>query len=133
MWGTACPNQQARSVVNMRHRPLRVLINAFSARLGGGQTYLTSLLEFLPEETSAEVYILAQDSLEIPEQRSNVHRIRAHWPVENPVTRAIWQKVHLPRLARRLQADVLFCPGGLIGARVPQNCRIVATFQNMMP
>jgi len=111
----------------------KVLISALSARQGGGQTYLTGLLDELTEEMPIEVFVLAPDSLALPSGRSNVHRIRARWPVEHPVTRALWQKVHLPRLARRLQVDVLFCPGGLIGARVPRNCRIVATFQNMMP
>lgn len=118
----------------MRYRSrIRVLINAFSARLGGGQTYLTNLLEFLPEEMLAEVYILAPDSLEIPEQRSNIHRVRVHWPVKNPVGRAIWEKMFLRKLARTLEADVLFCPGGLIGPRASRDCRSVMAFQNMMP
>jgi len=112
--------------------PLKVLVNAFSARLGGGQTYVANLLEFLQEDAPVEVFVLAPESLELPERR-NVHRIRVRWPVENPVTRAIWAWVCLARLATRLEADVLFCPGGIIGSRVPSGCRSVTTFQNMIP
>jgi len=112
--------------------PLKVLVNAFSARLGGGQTYLANLLEFLPEDAAVEVFVLAPDSLELPERR-NVHRIRVRWPVENPATRAIWERACLARLATRLEADVLFCPGGIIGSRVPPGCKSVTTFQNMIP
>jgi glycosyltransferase involved in cell wall biosynthesis len=111
---------------------LKVLVNAFSARLGGGQTYLINLLEFLRQDESVEVFVLAPDSLELPERR-NIHRIRVHWPVENPVTRAIWEKICLARLARRLEADVLFCPGGIIGSRVPPGCKTVMMFENMIP
>jgi glycosyltransferase involved in cell wall biosynthesis len=32
-----------------------------------------------------------------------------------------------------MEIDVLFCPGGLYGGRVPKNCKLVTTFQNMMP
>jgi glycosyltransferase involved in cell wall biosynthesis len=107
-------------------------VNAFSAREGGGQTYLKSLLEFLRQDESVEVFVLAPDSLELPE-RKNIHRIRVRWPVENPATRAIWEKVCLARLARRLEADVLFCPGGIVGSRVPRGCKSVTMFENMIP
>ncbi len=109
------------------------MINAFSARQGGGQTYLKRLLEFLHEEMPIDVFVLAPDSLDLPTGRSNIHRIRVHWPVENPVTRPVWERVHLPRLARRLKVDILFCPGGVIGASVPRNCKSVTTVQNMIP
>jgi glycosyltransferase involved in cell wall biosynthesis len=115
------------------HKPgLKILVNAFSARLGGGQTYLTNLLEFLQEDAAIEVFILAPDSLKVPE-RGNIHRVRVRWPVENPATRAIWEKVCLARLARRLKADVLFCPGGIIGSKVPLGCKSVTMFENMIP
>jgi len=93
---------------------------------------LINLLEFLRQDESVEVFVLAPDSLEVPERR-NIHRIRVRWPVENPATRAIWEKVCLARLARRLEADVLFCPGGIIGSRVPAGCKTVTMFENMIP
>jgi glycosyltransferase involved in cell wall biosynthesis len=115
-----------------RKAHLKILINAFSARLGGGQTYLINLLEFLRQDDSVQVFVLAPDSLEVPE-RGNIHRVRVRWPVENPVSRAIWERVCLARLARRLEADVLFCPGGILGSRVPARCKSVTMFENMIP
>ncbi len=112
---------------------LRVLINALSARQGGGQTYVTRVLEALPSEMPIEVFVLAPDSLKLPKQDSNIHRIRVSWPVENPFLRAIWEKLCLPKLLVRLKVDVLFCPGGVIGCRVPRNCKSIMTFQNMLP
>jgi glycosyltransferase involved in cell wall biosynthesis len=113
--------------------PLRVLINALSARLGGGQTYVMNLLTFLPEEAAVEIFVLAPDSLQIPTNRANVRRIPVRWPVSNPLVRAAWEMLRLPKLLKHLNADVLYSPGGIIGARVPKNCRSVTMFRNMLP
>jgi glycosyltransferase involved in cell wall biosynthesis len=112
---------------------LRVLINALSARLGGGQTYIVNLLKFLPPENSVEVFLLAPDSLEIPADCKNVTRIHAGGAAENPFLRAVWERAHLPRLLRQLRANVLFCPGGIIGAKIPREFKTVTMFRNMIP
>ena len=112
---------------------MRIVINALSARLGGGRTYVNNLLESLPEQLDAEVFILAPDSLSLPSGKRNLERIPVNWPVENPYVRAIWEKLCLPPLLKRLDADVLFCPGGIVGARVPAGCKTVTIFRNMIP
>lgn len=53
--------------------------------------------------------------------------------MENPVARAAWERFGLPKLLRRLEVDVLFCPGGIVGTTVPRNYKTVMTFQNMIP
>ena len=111
---------------------MRILLNALSARQGGGQTYVSSLLNFFPVECAAEIFVLAPDTLLLPTQRDNIKRIPVNWPVENCLVRAAWERLCLPRLARQLRADVLFCPGGIIGSRVPKGCKTVTTFQNML-
>lgn len=112
---------------------VRVLVNALSARLGGGQTYVTNLLRFLPEEGGVETFVLAPDSLAIPADRENIKRISVKWPVENPFARAAWEQMQLPRLVRQFGVDVLFCPGGIIGSSNPLDCKSITTFQNMIP
>src|SRR5687768_17611764 len=104
---------------------MRVLINAFSARIGGGQTYLRYLLQFLPTDSAIEIFILAPESLELPKDRPNITRLRVHWPVENPYLRAIWERLRLPRLLTEIKADILFCPGGVVATRPPKGCRTV--------
>ena len=45
---------------------LKIVINAFSARRGGGQTYLVNLLNELENFGEIEVYVFSPDSLELP-------------------------------------------------------------------
>jgi glycosyltransferase involved in cell wall biosynthesis len=112
---------------------LRILLNGLSAPRGGAQTYLINLLRFLPEETPADIFVLAPDSLPLPADRENIKRIPVDWPVENPFIRAAWEKFCLPKLLRHVRADVLFCPGGIIGASLPPGCKSIAMFRNMIP
>jgi glycosyltransferase involved in cell wall biosynthesis len=112
---------------------MRIVVNALSARQGGGQTYVMNLLESFPERSAAQIFLLAPDSLPLPLSKRNFTKIQVKWPVENPVMRAIWEWRYLPRLLKRLNADVLFCPGGIIGGRVPEGCKTVTMFRNMIP
>jgi glycosyltransferase involved in cell wall biosynthesis len=112
---------------------MRIVVNALSARQGGGQTYVTNLLESLPERAAAQIFILAPDSLSLPLSKKNFTKIQVKWPVENPFSRAIWEWLCLPKLLKQLNADVLFCPGGIIGGRVPKGCKTVTMFRNMIP
>jgi len=114
-------------------REFRVLLNALSARLGGGQTYVRNLLEFLPDEIHVEIFVLAPELLLLPTHRKNIRRIVMRAPVDNPIARAAWERIYLPKLIRQINADVLFCPGGIIGARVPESCKSVTMFRNMIP
>jgi glycosyltransferase involved in cell wall biosynthesis len=110
-----------------------ILLNALSARQGGGQTYVINLLESLPEQYAAEIFVLAPNSLSLPLGKKNLKKISVNWPVENPFVRAIWERLCLSPLLKRLNADVLFCPGGIIGSRVPPGCKTVTMFRNMIP
>ena len=112
---------------------MKVFINASSARLGGGQTYLMNLLRFLPEPGKAEVFIVAPTTLRLPPERADIRLIHTGWPLNNPLLRAIWEMFCLPGLLRRLKIDVLFCPGGVVWTQVPPHCRVVTMFRNMIP
>jgi glycosyltransferase involved in cell wall biosynthesis len=112
---------------------MRVLINAFSARQGGGQTYLKNLLEHLPDDLNLEVFLLVPEALRHLANTPKIRSISTSWPVENPVLRAVWEKTRLPSLLRELRADVLFCPGGIIGTKPLPGCKAVTMFRNMIP
>src|SRR5687767_11569515 len=112
---------------------MKVLINAFSARKGGGQTYLLNLLESLPALNDSEIFVLAPASVQLTVTHPNVKVIHINWPVDNPLLRAIWEKFALPRLLRRLGVNILFCPGGVVWTTVPRGCRTVTMFRNMIP
>lgn len=111
---------------------MKIVINAYSARQGGGQTYLINLLNHLPAQDPPEIEVFAPRRLQLPEHPS-IRRVHADWPTENPLLRALWERWSLPRYLKRTGADVLFCPGGLVATRAPKGCRVVTMFRNMTP
>lgn len=111
---------------------MKIVINALSARLGGGQTYLRNLLEHLPERPELEILVFAPSSLPLPLD-PRVSRGKTHWPNENPILRTIWEVFALPWILSREGASVLFCPGGIIATVVPAKCKTVTMFRNMIP
>lgn len=111
---------------------MKIAINALSARLGGGQTYLINLLAHLPSDFNFEILIFSDDSLTLPVD-SRVSRYVPRWPTVNPLLRAIWEKFLLPQILIKEKVDVLFCPGGVVSTQVPQGCKVVTMFRNMIP
>jgi glycosyltransferase involved in cell wall biosynthesis len=116
-----------------RNGRIQVVINGLSARRGGVETYLINLLHFMPDDSPIDVFLLAPEALPLPPERENFRKIHVNWPVENPFVRAAWESICLPGLIKDLHADLLFCPGGIIGARLPSGCRTVAMSRNMLP
>ena len=111
---------------------MKIVINALSARQGGGQTYLKNLLAYLPDRPDLELIVYAPTSLALPEDR-RIRRGSTRWPTDNPLLRSIWERLALPRVLARERADLLFCPGGLLSLRVPAGCRSAVMFRNMIP
>lgn len=111
---------------------MNIVINALSARLGGGQTYLKNLLANLPEQPDLNILIYAPASLRLPEDR-RIRRGATVWPTENPLLRSVWERLVLPRYLKQTGADVLFCPGGLVSTKPPKGCKVVTMFRNMTP
>ncbi|WHS55292.1 MULTISPECIES: glycosyltransferase family 4 protein [Pseudomonas] len=111
---------------------MKIVINALSARLGGGQTYLINLFQFVPAHEDLEILVFAPKSLKLP-SHPKVRRVEPTWPTENPLVRALWEKWVLPSILKLEQADVLFCPGGVVSTRPPSTCKVATMFRNMIP
>jgi len=111
---------------------MKIIINAFSARRGGGQTYLLNLLRHLDDCTGMEIFVLAPNSLQLPTHPA-VTRLAVNWPTDNPLLRIMWERFLLPKMLKKMDADLLFCPGGLVNTRVPKGCKTVTMFRNMIP
>jgi glycosyltransferase involved in cell wall biosynthesis len=111
---------------------MKILINALSARLGGGQTYLLNLLKRLPKSESLELLVYAPESLALPDD-PRIKRLTSRWPTTNPLSRAVWERFVLPSILRKLDVDVFFCPGGVIATQAPAGCRSITMFRNMLP
>ena len=111
---------------------MKIVINALSARLGGGQTYLKNLMAHLPPNLDLDILIFAPPTLRLPEDK-RIRRGRTFWPVVNPILRTFWEIFVFPRILAKERAQVLFCPGGVVATRVPKGCKTVTMFRNMIP
>jgi len=109
---------------------MNVVVNALSARWGGGQAYLLNLLKYADRFPDMKFYLLGSS---LPENGlEGVEVIRPSFDPKNILCRTLWEKCYLPKLLRELKADVLFCPGGIINVSPPPNCSTAVTFQNML-
>lgn len=112
---------------------MRILINALSARLGGGQTYLRNLLLNAPQG-DWHIFVLCPDNFDMEGMPDNVVRVDTKIDLSNPYRRALWENLNLGKLARALDAQILFSPGGLLPRLgLPLDLKTVVTFQNMLP
>src|SRR6266850_1039705 len=110
-----------------------MLIDALSARRGGGQTYLLNLLTRLPPGEPAKIYLLARRELDEHVSSDRVQVLQPRWPMHNGLLLTIWKKLFLRRYAERLGASLLFFPGGIVSAAVPAGTRCVTMFRNVIP
>jgi glycosyltransferase involved in cell wall biosynthesis len=112
---------------------VHVLVNATSARLGGGITVLRNLLPALVAEDGGEnrYTVVALD--EVAGRMDPGHeRIRfVPFRHRGMTGRLFWEQLSLPLLAATGRAEVLLSPAnlGVLGAPLPQ----VLMFQNMAP
>ncbi|CAI8978385.1 Glycosyltransferase family 4 protein [Pseudomonas sp. IT-P258] len=111
---------------------MKIVFNALSARLGGGQTYLINLFQFVPFDEDLDILVFAPSSLKLPDH-PRIRRVEPAWPTENPLVRALWEKWVLPGILKAEKADLLFCPGGVVGTRAPAGCKVATMFRNMIP
>lgn len=111
---------------------MKVVVNAYSARLGGGQTYLRNIFAYLPHIAGLQIIVFAPPSLQLL-SHPQLRRESTLWPTTNPLARALWEFFILPIFLRRERADLLFCPGGVAITPLPKYCRVVTMFRNMMP
>ena len=110
-----------------------IVIDAISARQGGGQTYLFNLLEYFPEDAKVRVLVLALPGWDVKVSKTNVEvKFVRRWLV-NPLVRALWQRFKLPGILRELGASVVFVPGGVSSLRPLTDCKLVTMSRNMIP
>ena len=113
---------------------MKIMINALSARRGGGQTYIQHLIEEFSQNNFDEVVILAPRELHLSIKSSKVRKVVfSKVIVNNPIIRFLWEHFFLAWFINKNGSDILFCPGGSVSGNIPKNCKIITTFQNMLP
>lgn len=78
---------------------MKIVFNALSARLGGGQTYLINLFQFVPFDKDLEIRVFVPSSLKLPDH-PRIRRVQPAWPTENSIVRALWGKWGLPGILK---------------------------------
>ena len=111
---------------------MNIVINAYSARQGGGQTYIKNLLNNIPDYFNGTIYLYAPKSLQLSGD-NRIHFMKSSGALQNPFLRSVWERFILPHILVKLDAGVLFCPGGIITTNPPAHCKTVTMFRNMIP
>jgi glycosyltransferase involved in cell wall biosynthesis len=116
---------------------MRILVNALSARLGGGQTYIRNLLSLDHFEGIEKIYVLKPDTLNISENNQICDIPVNKRVIESPLLRAYWENTAIAKMIKELDIDIYFCPGGSLnyvpGTLQGKYIKSVITFQNMLP
>jgi glycosyltransferase involved in cell wall biosynthesis len=92
-------------------RPTKVLINALHAKTGGGVTYLKNILPLISANSDFELHLCIHEDQQdiLPELSDNIsmHTLnfkQGFWRLP------LWEQIGVPRLARKIGADVTFSP-----------------------
>ncbi|MDQ4044019.1 MAG: glycosyltransferase family 4 protein [Chloroflexota bacterium] len=109
------------------------MLDALSAREGGGQTYLRNLLRFEPPPSISDLTVVATGGLRLDGAAARVERVDVPASVGRPLLRASWGRTALNRVLRESDADVLFTPGGLVPGSDEERRTIVTMVRNLLP
>lgn len=110
----------------------RIAINALSTVQGGGLTYLGKLIKYVTEFPELEIYLFVDPRLPKGFNAKNVNRIDCSFASRSVFHRTVWEAVALPLALRKLEIDLVFCPGGIINFHQASKMSSVVTFQNML-
>lgn len=110
----------------------RIFINALSAKVGGGKTYISNLLSNISSEQQCEIYIVCPDPSIIPSDK-RIKYITTKFANHNIFFRMLWESLYLPILLLFVRANVLFVPGGMDFTFFSFGIPKVTMFRNMLP
>ncbi len=112
-----------------------IIINAISARQGGGVTNVINLLSCLKSE-NVQILVLTNSNNHLYFKTfcySNIKYFNVKWPSKSLVQRLIWEMFFLNKILFRLKASIYYNVGGTLLARTPVGCTGITTLQNMLP
>lgn len=114
---------------------MRILINAVSARAGGGVSYLINLLQMLPRICPENQFLVAIPAIELPVGITSQPNLELRTIKEasgNVFWRYLWENTRLIDLCREWRADLLYCVANVIPLRDP-GIPTVVMIQNVAP
>ncbi len=113
----------------------KLVINAQSAHLGGGITYLINLLE---KTKNFQVVLLVNnnniDKFTIFEKFENIEFHKSRFAGKSLVHRSLWENFYLPFYLKTSKADLLYSVSGILPKfYIPRTCKTAVICQNMIP
>jgi glycosyltransferase involved in cell wall biosynthesis len=115
---------------------MRIAIDATFRMHGGGMIHLRHFLaawrrQQLDRQHTLVLFTRADNLDRLGTLDGRIELVTLPRSGFRPALRLVWQQLRLPELARRLGADVLFCPGNFspFRSRIP----VVVAFQNAAP
>lgn len=112
-----------------------LIINALSARQGGGETNVTNLLIQLSSE-NIKILVLTNsenhDKFKLL-RSPKIKYFNSKWASKSLVHRLFWELFFIKRLIVKFNASVYYNPGGTLLSRTPADCTGITTVQNMLP
>lgn len=114
----------------------KVLINALSAQLGGGQTHILNIFKNYDNVwTDYELFFLTSESnSQIFENEFGKERVvNIGKKGNNFFSRALWENFHLSRIAKKMKVDVVFLAAGIAPFWMTKKCKWVTISHNLLP
>lgn len=114
----------------------KILINALSAQLGGGQTHLLNVYNSNHDlwKNDDLLFIVSASNAATFEKEFGKEKIINIGPIGNNFfLRGIWENFQLSRLALRTNSDFVFLAGGLAPFFMSSKCKWVTISHNLLP
>lgn len=116
---------------------MKILINALSAKLGGGQTYIVNFLKNLPADCPHEIILLCgvfnEQKFRSAASSSQIHFALKGKAWKNSLFRALWELLILPVYLKRQHIGLYFQPAAGVPIYVPSSCHSATMLRNMLP
>lgn len=110
---------------------MKLLVNALSARQGGGQTYINNMIEFVPDHY--DVTLLVSTDFFAKSCTGNINIVNIGWIGRNPFSRVLVEFFYLLYLIRVDKFDAIFCPGGVSYTYFIGDVKMITMFRNVLP
>ena len=114
---------------------MRMLINAVSAKAGGGITYLVNLLRYLPCIMADDEFLCVIQDIDLPKDlysHKNLEIRKIPQASGNVLKRHWWENTGLLKLCKSWKADLLYCIANMIPI-IPACCPTYMMLQNVAP
>lgn len=114
---------------------MKIVVNALASKQGGGQTYIINYLRFADPKIEYVFLVGEFNRAKFEGElqgKPNISFYLLPQKYKSAIRRTLWEMFALPKLLKKLQADVYFAVNGPTPTRVPAGCRSVTSIRNML-